>query len=91
MRFRGIFDKPVECIVVTARTPCHPGGAAAGVLGGGFVVAGTEAAGADGAGGASGEDGDEGADGGEAGGDYAHAGFGGGPDGGVGVVPWEGG
>ena len=50
----------------------------------------TEAARADGAGGATGEDGDEGAQGGEAGGDYAHAGFGGGPNGGVGVVPWKG-
>ena len=49
----------------------------------------TEAAGgADGAGGAAGQNGDEGADGGKAGGDYAHAGFGGGPDRGVGVVPW---
>ena len=47
----------------------------------------TEASRTDGTGGAASQDGDEGAEGGEAGRDNAHAGFGGGPDGGVGVIP----
>lgn len=46
---------------------------------------------ADAAGGAAGEEGDEGPEAGDAGADDAHGGLGGGPDGGVDVVPWVGG
>lgn len=85
--FSGIFE-PIKRVVVAAGAPCHvhPRGGAAVVLSGGFLCC-TEASRTDGTGGAASQDGDEGAEGGEAGRDNAHAGFGGRPDGGVGVIP----
>lgn len=53
------------------------------------AVVGRPAADADAAGGAAGEEGDEGPEAGDAGADDAHGGLGGGPDGGVDVVPCD--
>lgn len=64
-----------------ATTPDHAAGVGGGDVRRGFVVHGWAAVGA------ADEDGDQGAQRGQAGGDDAHAGLGGGPDGGVDVVP----